>query len=62
MICGNCINRIEGKCTVSESVYSTVGYEFTGCEGEYYEHKGELHEKDGYHVPKSHVRPEDCAF
>jgi len=36
-ICGTCVNRINGKCTVNESVYTTVGYEFTGCEGVYYD-------------------------
>jgi hypothetical protein len=61
-ICGTCINRINGVCSVNECVYGIVGYHFTGCEGEYYEEKGELHERDGYHVPKSHICPDDCAF
>jgi len=61
--CGTCSKRTNGVCTVAECVYGTVGYHFTGCEGEYYEDvKGELHEKDGYHVPSTHVCPEDCAF
>jgi len=34
--CGKCAHRVAGKCTVAESVYTTVSEVFTGCLGEFF--------------------------